>query len=71
MGYMGVNGQLMVSRIAKMMIDGRIDSFGKAYLALMKSDAHIYFLKYLAESAKMKRYLNEMEFMNTKECVKD
>lgn len=40
---MSVNGQLFISRIAKMMIDGRIDSFGKAYLALMKSDAHLHF----------------------------
>ena len=53
---MSVNGQLVVSRIAKMMIDGRLKSFGKAYLA---------------ESTKMKKHLNEMDFMNTKECVKD
>ncbi len=36
---MSLNGQLVVSRIAKIMLDGRLDSFGKAYLALMKSDA--------------------------------
>ena len=58
---MGLNGQLLVSRIAKMMLDGRIDSFGKAYLALMKNDAYIYFLRYLAESAKMERKLYEIK----------
>ena len=36
---MSLNGQLVVSRIAKTMIDGRLKSFGKAYLTLMKSDA--------------------------------
>ncbi len=54
-----------------MMLGRRLDSFGKAYLALMKSDAHLYFSRYLAESAKMGKHLNEMDFMNTKECVKD
>ena len=68
---MVVNGRLLVSRIAKMMLDGRIDSFGKAYLAIMESDAHLHFSKYLAESTKMKSNLNEMDFMNTNECVKD
>ena len=53
---MSLNGRLVVSRIAKMMIDGRLKSFGKAYLA---------------ESAKMEECLDEMDFMNTKECVKD
>ena len=68
---MSLNGQLVISRIAKMMIDGRLDSFGKAYLALMKSDAHLHFSRYLAESARMEKHLDEMDFMNTKECVKD
>lgn len=68
---MSVNGQLVVSRIAKMMIDGRLKSFGKAYLALMKSDTHLYFSRYLAELVKMEKRLSEMDFMNTKEYVKD
>ena len=38
-----LNGQFVVSRIAKMIIDGRLDSFVKTYLALMKSDAHLHF----------------------------
>ena len=66
---MSVNEQLMVSRIAKMMIDGRLDSF--AYLALMKSDAYIHFSRYLAESAKMEKHLSEIDLMNTKVYVKD
>ena len=37
----------------------------------MKSDAHLHFSKYLVESAQMERYLNEMDFMNTNESVKD
>ena len=53
MDSMVVNGRLLVSRIAKMMLDGRIDSFGKAYLAIIESDAHLHFSKYLAESTQM------------------
>lgn len=68
---MSLNGQLVVSRIAKVMIDGRLKSFSKEYLALIKSDAYLHFSRYLAESAKMKKHLNEMDFMNTKECVKE
>ena len=72
MGSMGVNGRLVVSRIAKMMLDRRrIDSFGKAYLSLMKSDATLHFSMCLAESSKMESYLNEMDCMNTKECIKE
>ena len=68
---MSLNGQLVVSRIAKMMIDSRLKSFGKAYLTLMKSDAHLHFSRYLPESAKTEKNLNEMDFMNTREYVKD
>ena len=68
---MSLNGQLVVSRIAKMMIDGRLKSFGKAYIALMKSDAHLNFSRYLVKSARMEKHLNEMDFMNTMGCVKD
>lgn len=50
---MGLNEQLVVSRVAKMTIVGRLDSFSKAYLALMKSDAHLHFSNYVAESTKM------------------
>lgn len=53
MNSISLNGQFVVSNIAKMMIDSRLKSFGKAYLALMKSDAHLHFSKYLAESAQM------------------
>ena len=45
---MSLNGQLFISRIAKMMIDGRLDYFGKAYLAIMESNAHLHFSRYLA-----------------------
>ena len=58
---MVVNGQLLVSRIAKMMLDSRLKSFGKAYLALMKSDAYLHFSKDFAESAKMERKLDEIK----------
>lgn len=39
------------------MLDSRLKSFGRAYLALMKSDAHLHFSRYLAESAKMNKLL--------------
>ncbi|MDY3768431.1 MAG: hypothetical protein SOZ83_02355 [Sphaerochaetaceae bacterium] len=58
---MSLNGQLVVSRVAKMTIVGRLDSFSKAYLALMKSDAYLHFSRYLAESAKMERKLDEIK----------
>lgn len=45
---MSLTGQFVISRIAKMTIVGRLDYFGKVYLALMKSDAHLHFSRYLA-----------------------
>ena len=54
---MDLSGRLVMSGIAKMILDERLNSFGKAYLALMRSDAHIYFSRYLAESAKMENTL--------------
>ena len=44
-----------------MMIDGRLDSFGRAYLALMKSNAYLHFSRYLAESARMEKHLDDFE----------
>lgn len=49
-----LNGQLVVSIIAKMMLDSRLKSFGKAYLTIIESDAHLHFSKDFAESSKMK-----------------
>lgn len=53
MNSISLNGQFVVSRIAKMMLDSRLKSFGKAYLTIIESDAHLHFSKYLAESAQM------------------
>ncbi len=37
----------------------------------MESNAYLHFSRYLAESVKMEKCLDEMDFMNTMEFVKD